>query len=89
MKKVLYFAALLLCAGLTSCEKDEIGGTSTEATAGDWYVSCDAVDENGNVVEGLEDPFGLGRFTVLTYNTAANIPSEMYIEDMGNFWTSR
>ena len=39
MKKILYFAALLFCAGLTSCEKDEIGGTATEATAGNWYVT--------------------------------------------------
>jgi len=33
MKKVLYFAALLLGFTLTSCEKEEIGGTATEATA--------------------------------------------------------
>jgi hypothetical protein len=50
MKKILYFAALLFCAGLTSCEKDEIGGTATEATAGNWYVTVDAADESGNVV---------------------------------------
>lgn len=91
MKKVLYFALLFLCAGLTSCEKDEIGGTATQATAGDWYVTVDAADENGNVYvdsdgDAWYDPFGMGRFTVLTYNTAANVPNEMFIEDMGNFW---
>jgi hypothetical protein len=86
MKKVLYFALFLFCAGLTSCEKDEIGGTETEATAGDWYVTVDAADESGNVVSGLEDLFGLGRVHMLTANTAANIPTEMIVTDLGNFW---
>ena len=71
---------------VTSCEKEDIGDTATVATAGQWYVQCDAVDENGNVVEGLEDPFGLGRFMVLTSNTSANNPNEMIVTDLGNFW---
>ena len=86
MKKVLYFAALLLCAGLTSCEKEEIGGTETEATAGDWYVTVDGADENGNVIEGFEDLFGVGRIHMITTNTAANVPTEMIVSDLGNFW---
>ena len=86
MKKVLYFAALLFCVGLTSCEKEEIGGTATESMAGDWYVTVDAADENGNVVAGLEDPFSLGRVHMLTSNTAANLPTEMIVTDLGNFW---
>lgn len=91
MKKILYFATVLLCAFVTSCSKDEIGGTATEATAGDWYVTVDAADENGNVyVDGdgdaWYDPFGVGRVTMLTYNTSKNDPTEMIVEDMGNFW---
>ena len=86
MKKILYFAALLFCAGLTSCEKDEIGGTATEATAGNWYVTVDAADESGNVVPGLEDPFSLGRIHMITNNTAANLPTEMVVSDLGAFW---
>lgn len=91
MKKVLYFALFLFCAGLTSCEKDEIGGTATQATAGDWYVTVDAADANGNLYvdadgDAWEDPFSMGRITLLTYNTAANVPNEMIIEDLGNFW---
>lgn len=86
MKKVLYFAALLFCAGLTSCEKEDIGGTETEATAGEWYVTVDPADESGNVVEGLEDIFGLGRIHVLTFNSSANTPNEMIVSDQGNFW---
>ena len=86
MKKVLYFAALLFCVGLTSCEKEEIGGTETEATAGDWYVTVDAADESGNVPEGYEDFFGVGRIHMITTNTAANLASEMIVSDLGNFW---
>ena len=86
MKKVLYFAALLFAITLTSCEKDEMGGTATEATAGQWYVTVDAADENGNLVEGYEDLFGIGRVIMLTYNTSSNNPSEMIVDDLGNFW---
>lgn len=89
MKKVLYFATLLLGISLASCEKDEIGGTATEATAGQWYVTVDAADENGNVVPGLEDPFGLGRIVVFTANTSANVPTEMIVADNGAFWDFR
>ena len=89
MKKVLYFAALLFCAGLTSCEKEEIGGTATESMAGDWYVTVDAADENGNVPEGYEDFFGVGRIHMITNNTAANVASELMVDDLGNFWTFR
>jgi hypothetical protein len=89
MKKVLYFAALLFCAGLVSCEKDKIGGTATESMAGDWYVTVDAADENGNAIEGFEDLFGLGRVHMITSNTAANVASELMIDDLGSFWTFR
>lgn len=86
MKKLLYIAVLALCAGFTSCEKDEIGGTATEATAGQWYVSVNAVDENNNVVFEDEDLFGLGQFLILTYNTSDNKADEMFVDDLGNFW---
>ena len=86
MKKVIYLATLLFCTTLASCEKEEIGGTATENIAGDWYVTCDAVDENGDVVPGLEDPLDLGRFHILTYNTAANTDDQLYVDDLGEFW---
>lgn len=86
MKKVLYFAALLFCTVFTACEKDEIGDTATVNTAGQWYVTVDPADANGNVVEGLEDLFGLGHKLLLTYNTSANSPSEMIVDDLGSFW---
>ena len=86
MKKVLYFATLLLCMGLTSCEKEDIGGTATESMAGEWYVTVDAADANGNVVEGFEDLFGLGKIHVLTYNASDNNPNVLIVDDLQNFW---
>lgn len=84
MKKAIYL--LIVCAGmlLSSCEKDEIGSTATKALAGEWYVTVDGVDANGAVL--YEDVFGLGHTMLYTYNTAANIPTEMYVDDAGNFW---
>lgn len=86
MKKVLFFATLLLCMGLTSCEKEDIGGTATESMAGEWYVTVDAADANGNVVEGFEDLFGLGKIHVLTYNASDNNPNVLIVDDLQNFW---
>lgn len=70
----------------TSCEKDEIGDTATVEMAGDWYVTVDAVDENGQLVYSDDELFGMGNIHVLTYNTSANDSKEMIISDMGNFW---
>lgn len=94
MKKSLYLAAMLLTTVFASCEKDEIGGTATESMAGQWYVTVDAVDDNGNPITETadgnpnpgEDYFGLGeRVHILTYNTAANIADSMWINSNGNF----
>ena len=90
MKKVLYFAAMLLTMTLTtSCEKEEVGNTATVATAGQWYVTVDAVDESGNVVYEDADLFSLGRVLLLTANTAANSATEMIVDDLQNFWGYR
>ena len=82
MKKVLYFAALLFAITLTSCEKEDMGGTATESLAGQWYVQGNVV-EDGQVIE---DPYGIGRFIILTYNTSANNANEIWIDDIENFW---
>ena len=86
MKKVLYFAALaLMFAGTTSCEKNEIGGTATEKMAGQWYVMIDGVDDAGNPIDDdYCDFFGDGNFFINTYNTAANDPTKMFIEELGD-----
>ena len=53
MKKILFFVTALLA--LSSCSKEEIGGTATESMAGKWYVTIDAVDENGKPIKNGED----------------------------------
>lgn len=70
----------------TSCEKEEIGNTATVEMAGDWYVTVDAVDANGELVYEDAELFGLGNIHVLTYNTSANNANEMIVSDVGNFW---
>ena len=83
MKKVLYLATLLLCMTFTACQKEEIGGTATQNLAGEWYVKANVVNADGSVIE---DPYNLGRFLILTYNTTANNPNEIWIDDITNFW---
>ena len=74
---------MLLCMAITSCQKEDIGGTATESLAGDWYVLANVVNADGSVIE---DHYGLGRFHILTYNTSANNPNEIWIDDIKNFW---
>ena len=71
MKKVLYLATMLLCMAFTSCQKEEIGGTATESLAGEWYLMASPI---------------YGPFHLLTYNTSANNPNEIWIDDSKNFW---
>ena len=75
-----------MCAGVlfTSCEKDEIGGTATEALAGEWQLTVDLVDDAGNVL--MTDPYGMGVILGITYNTVDNVADKMYVSDLGNFW---
>ena len=82
MKKIIYFAAMLLT--LAGCSKDEIGGTATESMAGQWHVTIDAAAEDGTVA--IEDFFGIGRTLMLTYNSAANNAAELIVDDIENFW---
>lgn len=84
MKKAIYL--LMLCVGVmfASCEKDEIGGTATEALAGEWQLTVDLVDDAGNVL--MTDPYGMGVILGITYNTVDNVADKMYVSDLGNFW---
>ena len=87
MKKILYFAALLLTGMIfTSCDKDDIENTATVKMAGQWYVDIDAVEADGNPIPGGEHYFGYDeeRFLLLTYNTADNSKDELIIDDLGN-----
>lgn len=84
MKKIFYILSIAAVALFASCAKEEIGGTACQDMAGQWYVQVDGIDEKGEVVE--EDPFGAGRFILLTSNTAANKADEILVDDQGNFW---
>lgn len=81
MKKLIYVLAASV-ALFSSCAKDPIENTATVGMAGEWYVTADVVDENGEVL--YEDL--MGPFIVSTFNTAANVPTEMYVYDNANFW---
>lgn len=84
MKRAIYLLMMVAGLALTSCEKDEVGGTATQSLAGEWVVTVDAVDANGGTV--IEDPFGSGHIMMNTYNTAANTATEMWVDDLANFW---
>ncbi|MCD7933303.1 MAG: hypothetical protein LUH15_19185 [Tannerellaceae bacterium] len=84
MKKIILLSIMIAGIFLTSCEKDKIGGTATESLAGEWYVTVDAMNADGSTWG--EDPFGIGHFLIATYNTAANIESEIWVDDSKQFW---
>lgn len=84
MKKLIYLCMALVMMVAVSCEKDEVGGTATQSLAGEWVVKVSLVDADGSVIK--EDPYGMGKFTINTYNTAANTANEMWVDDKENFW---
>ena len=66
---------MLLFFTFSSCDEVgdiDVGGTSTENMAGDWYVQL--------LVDG-EDIYGVGYYLISTYNTSANTGDEMWIDD--------
>ena len=84
MKKYISIFALALVLGLgfASCntETDEpAGGTAVEKMAGHWMVDIDAVDANGNPIDGGEHYFGYDedRISLFTYNTADNSDTQI------------
>jgi len=82
MKKILFLVAI---AGvfLTSCKKEEIGGTDVQKMAGEWY--CELQYEDDGEWVNLLSHYGADYFVMLTYNTAAN-NNEMFIDDLHDFW---
>jgi len=84
MKKLFFAICALATLTFASCEKEPIGGTATEKMAGQWYVQVDGYDTTGDSVV-IED-FNGGRVLLLTYNTAANEPNKLFINDQAGFW---
>ena len=92
MKKYIsiFALALVLGLGLASCNtetNEPAGGTAVEKMAGHWMVDIDAVDANGNPIDGGEHYFGYDedRISLFTYNTADNSDTQMWIDDLGWF----
>ncbi len=63
-----------------------MGGTATQNMAGEWWVSCEMIGPDGT---NYGDYYGVGSFIVQTYNTAANVSTEMWLDDLGNFWATK
>lgn len=79
MKKNLLFILIALTFSFTACDDYEPGGTATEALAGDWFVTYSVQEGNEWVVKS-------NPFLLTTYNTAANVATEMFVDDHSNFW---
>ena len=78
MKKTIFLAIAVIALSLVSCEKEEPGGTATQSLAGDWV--CTVYYSDGvkwNIYMGLD---------LLTYNTSANLSSEIWLDDVESFW---
>jgi len=82
MKKILYTllaAAALLCS--VSCNKFPHEGTAAENIAGSWLCTI-------YYASGTEwVPYYTADY--MTYNTAANLPTEIWLDDSKNFWGTK
>ena len=93
MKKYISLLALALVFGvMTSCDSDPSdtdtnpGGTAVKKMCGDWIVTAYTCENQGDVanIDNWEWE-ELGSFSnyLLTYNTAANKSTEMWVDDNG------
>ncbi len=78
MKKYLMLLFAVLSFSLTGCEETDVeaGGTVVEKMAGTWYVTWEQKNAQGE----WEDVLG-GTVELNTYNTAANVPTEMWLKE--------
>lgn len=83
MKKVLYFMTMLLALAFTSCSKEEPGGTATQSMAGEWYVTIEPIDADGNVIP--DDDLVYSNVIIRTFNASGNTSDKMYITDCNTF----
>lgn len=79
MKKYISLLTGVCIAFFLSCEKDEIGGSATQKMAGEWYVMASLLDDGGNVL------YESSLFLMATYNSAANVADEIWIDDSEEF----
>lgn len=74
MKKLLLAALAILSLTFSSCKQDDIEMMETVALAGDWVITY---SNSGNEYEVTH---------ALTFNTSANLPTEIWVSDNGGFW---
>ena len=82
MKKIFtIIAACALLALSVSCEKFDPGQTATQNLAGNWMCTVYVPGEDGfEPYSGIE---------IVTCNTAANLPTEIWIDDSEAFWGTK
>lgn len=91
MKKIfsILSVAVLSLFAFTACdpETDEsAGGTAVEAMAGNWDVIAEVIDmEDPENPVNYGDYYGVGEFTLFTYNNAANDKDKLFIYEE-SFW---
>ncbi|MBB6612245.1 hypothetical protein H7F15_14440 [Pontibacter sp. Tf4] len=82
--KYSYLLIMLLSVGfLASCDDDdddEIEFTATYPLSGDWTVNYSIETAPGQFEPLVEHG------EVLIYNTSENVPTEIWVDDQGNFW---
>ena len=80
-KNILLFTVSMLVFVACDIKDDFVNEESAVvALAGEWYVHYD------HPVYGA-DPFGAGYTSIITYNTSADDGQEIWLNDLGNFWT--
>ncbi|TPE43716.1 lipid-binding protein [Pontibacter mangrovi] len=74
---------LFLALGfLPACDDDDdVEYTATYPVSGDWTVTYSVETAPGQFEPLVEDT------ELLIYNTAANVPTEVWVDDQENFWT--
>ena len=78
MKKIITLF-VLAAAVLSSCNKFPLENTAAVNLAGDWVCTVYTDDGSGNWA-----PIAGADFR--TCNTAANVPTEIWVDDLGSFW---
>lgn len=101
MKKYVFALCFACALFLTGCDDDtDPGGTSVQDMAGDWWVTYqNSVDEYNYLIEGVgsmpdvnnieswawDYVYSDGHYRLNTYNTAKDIPTEMFVDD-ASYW---
>lgn len=76
--KRIYLILFSVLIAVSACQEDpEIGGTATEAMAGEWFVRLYDAADNTLIIDYTN---------VMTYNTANNDNNQLWFSDKGNIF---